>query len=159
MSPVLDSGMALASTREWFQKSSELMGGCTKVALFRQEVWIRKGQIVWSLGREVFEYKNRLLGRHQVGRDREIKTKVRTVAYWSKVPEETGRDDIFIFLNCSFILSVIQIKNISSSEPVGPFHILRPQTSSHLVCQKTLFAIHHTSPQTNQPYLPHLLSP
>lgn len=90
----------------------------------------------------------RIIGRHQEAegeREREIKTKVRAVAYSSEVLEETG-DDIFIFLNFNSILLVTQVKNISSSEPVGSFHILRPQTSSHLACQKTLFAIHNISP-------------
>lgn len=32
-----------------------------------------------------------------MGREKEIKTKVSTVAYWSEVPEETGGDDVFIF--------------------------------------------------------------
>ena len=67
--------------------------------------------------------------RRQRGRKREIKRKVRAVAYSSEVPEETGGDDIFIFLNFNSILSVTQVKNISSSEPVGSFYILRLQTS------------------------------
>lgn len=74
----------------------------------------------------VLEHPDRLMEgtRRQRGGKGDVRTRVNAVSL-IEFPEETG--GVFIFLNCSSILSVTRVKNLSSSRPIRSICILRSQ--------------------------------